>query len=91
MALLPEISPETDSTLWSALILQGYSYTLQEEDQFSMQYFTQVDCSLLFHGYRLQEVFNLYFVYTVQEEDMQYISLRFIVHIILHGYGLAIK
>ena len=25
---------KTDSTLWSALILQGYSYTLQEEDQF---------------------------------------------------------
>ena len=61
----------------------------------SMQYFTQVDCSLIFHCYGLHyntrsKMFNEEIIlrYTVQEEDTQYSTQVFVVHIILHGYGL---
>ena len=57
-------------------------YTLQYIGRpISMQYFTQVDCSLLFHGYGLQyntrsKRFNeeIILCYTVQEEDTQYFT-----------------
>ena len=56
-----------------------------------MQYFTQVDCSFPFCGYGLQEVEGLtkklYFV-ILSRRKIRNISLRFIVHIILHGYML---
>ena len=57
-----------------------------------MQYFTQVDCSLLFHGYGLHYntkglMKKLYFVILSRRKICNN-SLRFIVHIISHGYGL---
>ena len=56
-----------------------------------MQYFTQVNCSLLFHGYGLHyntrsKRFNEEII--LSRRKIRNISLRFIVHIILHGYGL---
>ena len=53
-----------------------------------MQYFTQVDRSLLFHGYGLH--YNIRFNDDVilSRRKICNNSLRFIVHIILHGYGL---
>ena len=55
-----------------------------------MKYFTQVHCSLLFHGYGLHynTTKKLYFV-ILSRRKIRDISLRFIVHIILHGYGLT--
>ena len=55
-----------------------------------MQYFTQVDGSLLFMVMDciiIQEVKKLYFV-ILSRRKIHNISLRSIVHIILHGYGL---
>ena len=56
-----------------------------------MQYFTQVDCSLLFHGYELHYstrskglMKKLYFI-ILSRRKIRNISLRFI---ILRGYGL---